>query len=352
MIYSIANNNNYLDIVMFKHFCNRLYNIFLSYVSFLTLTGCMSLPFEEVAEQGMEKKEFIEDMFTQGFGRYESIYFNEEKGIEILIPRIHFHEHFSWKMFKHNDDEPRLVIFNKVTAPLPYRPTIDPELFQEFCSGWNPNHLECAYYGDGVLQHWFHEDELSERATSGDDNAKLLLSAVQMRYDFVNNLIIQIMHDNQMTEAEAREALFWSEFNRDQDHIEASLKNAEKKSTRKKQYAHINKVEKNKVSLQSNSHSNSTEHDTYKNTHSNSTRNIKTATSAKTGIDTLIGRLIEASLNAYIDEKLGLNSRNSSLTKRDLEKIEEASRRGARKEFKKQEQLKRIWSQPQPSIGY
>jgi len=67
------------------------------------LPGCTTYPFEELVEQGQEKKQFIEYMRTFGFGQYESIYFNQQKGVEILIPKIHFHEHYSWKSFKFSD---------------------------------------------------------------------------------------------------------------------------------------------------------------------------------------------------------------------------------------------------------
>lgn len=317
----------------------------------INLAGCMTLPFEESVEHGMEKKRFIDNMRTFGFGRYESIYFNQKKGIEILIPRIELHDHYSWKVFRFNDDEPQLVIFNKVTEPLPYYTTIDPELFQEFCNEWNPAPLRCAYYGDGVLRRWFSEEELSQKVTLGDDDAKLLLSALQLRYEFVDNVISQTMQNNQMTEADARETLFWSEFHRDRDHTKASLESAKRETAQYKQYAYINNAEKNKSSPQSQSYDYyDSYYEAFGTESSQSTQSSQVSSKVENSMGSLFGRLIEAVLDAYIDEKLGLNTSNSSLSKSDLEKIEEASRRGMRRATKQQKgKDKTKWTAP---IGY
>lgn len=324
-------------------------------ISSSCLAGCTTYPFEELVEQGQEKKQFIKYMRNFGFGQYESIYFDQEKGVEILIPRIHLHEHYSWKNFKYSDDEPRLVIFNKVTEPLPYRPTIDPELFQEFCNEWNPNPLKCAYYGDGVLHSWFSEVELSEQVALGDGDAKLLLSALQLRYDFIDNLIGQVMQNQEMTEAEAREAIFWSEFQRDREHEEAGLELAKKgETTPNQQYTYINKADKNKSVARSQSdNERNPEYGADRTMRSQPVENTQASSSLENSMGSLFGRLIAAALEAYVDDKLGLNTSSSSLSKSDLEKIEEASRRGMRRADQQRKRKNNMkWTAPIAPSGY
>jgi hypothetical protein len=159
------------------------------------------------------------------------------------------------------------------------------------------------------------------------------------------------MQNNQMTEAEAREAIFWSTFHRGQEHTKASLEAAKREATQNKHYAYTNNAEKNKSSPQSQSYDYyDSYYEAFGTESSQSTQSSQVSSKVENSMGSLFGRLIEAVLDAYIDEKLGLNTSNSSLSKSDLEKIEEASRRGMRRATKQQKgKDKTKWTAP---IGY
>ena len=287
-----------------------------------SLGGCASYPFEEVVRKGMDKSQFISDMRTFGFGRYESIYFNKEDGIEILIPRIEFYDDWSVEIFRFSDDAPQIVMLENVTKPLPYYLTIDPELYRKYCDEWNPTTLKCAYYGDGELIYWVAESELQKAVASGDGSAKLILEANQIRHDFISNLLKRIMKDHQVSELEARKLLFDSEGMRNREHTEASLENAKRETERQKKIESLasqkykkTSPEKTKTNTYANSWNNQIEEE------SNTSDDEKPSTSYSLGsfAGSFIGAVadglvdgIAAGIEAKVAKELGVEDSNTS----------------------------------------
>lgn len=295
-------------------------------IALLILNGCSS--FEELAYNGMDKNSFVDTMSRNQMS-FRPIYFNREMGIEMWLPT---------RTVKYSLDlnkTAQIAIFEKVTRPRPRYTALTMRVPGGYCQNWVGY---CYDFGDGRLLTWFTEDALENKALNGEDWAKLLITAIQLDREQYETQIDHIMKRDLISKDAAERSYMFANLREQNSYRE--IKKIELKRDQD--------LKKGKVPSQSQTYTYyDPEYDAYRTVNSQPIQKPQVRSKVSSSLGPLFGRLIEAVLDAYIDEKLGLNTSNSNLSKSDLERIEEASRKGMRRAIKQQKRKDSMkWTAP------
>jgi len=267
-------------------------------VTFLLLEGCAS--FDNIISQGMEKEKFSHTGVRNEL-TFEPIYYDSKSKIEVLIPTGLFNSTGQIVIFE-NVSHPYPVWWLKQSARIP----------KGYCEYSN-----CMTWGNGIVKSWYSEDDITMKALQGDTDAKLLVSAIQLYRDSDISLIEQIM---------SRESV--------------SRKAAERK--------HFY----NKVKLRENYRDNITNHfkaemtgrRVAQSTYSNSyIRLDNTAPRANSNPSSELKYLMSLAIDLYVDKALGVTRNTSNISKVDLQKIENASKKGMRDALRKNKRMQQVY---------
>jgi hypothetical protein len=302
-------------------------------IALLILNGCAS--FDEVIYVGMHKADFRKQMSFNEMGGWAPIYYDANSKIEIAHAVNSFN----------GSEVGNFVIFEDVSYPNHSWWPMQGMRVPKGCDdgGWSS---DCRWSGDGVVRSWHNENDVLLRASQGGTDTNLLVAFFQLYLESQEAKVNQIIMKYSLSREAAQKRLLKDRTNEYYKYERIAHK--QWAANWSPEHTQDHDLKNSTVSSQSQTYTYyDPEYDAYRTVNSQPIQKPQVRSKVSSSLGPLFGRLIEAVLDAYIDEKLGLNTSNSNLSKSDLERIEEASRKGMRRAIKQQKRKDGMkWTAP------